>query len=140
VPVLETKAADPVETVRVQLIKFAQRLAMSPEYIQDLKVDVFADAFTGNVITTFCRKIPAVCGPDVQVPLSWWDHFKERFFRGYLRNRFPVRYRFFQARMYLPELPIPTYEGPRILSFPEVSRDLRTFQERMRDARREERL
>lgn len=116
------EAADPVETIRVQMLKFAQRLALSPEYVQDAKFDAFEDPLTGNVLAIFYRKIPAVCGPDVRVPYSWWDHVKERFLTGYLRNRFPIRYRTYQAREYLPEFPIPTYAGPRILSFPEISR------------------
>lgn len=29
---------------------------------------------------------------EFKVPATWWQHFKERFFRGWLRRRFPVRY------------------------------------------------
>jgi hypothetical protein len=29
---------------------------------------------------------------EFKVPATWWQHFKERFFRGWMRRRWPVRY------------------------------------------------
>ena len=131
-----------IETITVDYIRFAQQLRLSEEFVQDVKFDVFQDPRTAQTILNFHRKIPAVCGPDVRVPLTWWDHFKQRFFRGYLRNRFPICYQTYQAREYLPDLPQPIREKAgttSFASFAQVYRDNRTFEQRMREEEREER-
>lgn len=137
-PVPVTDPFDPVKSIEVQLIKFGQQLRLSEEFVADVKTHVCLDRMLNDIVVNFTRKIPAICSPDIQVPLTWWDHFKEQFFRehrvrlagwvfrvkigGYLRNRFPIQYRTLQARMFLPELPLPSYKGERFIHLAEISR------------------
>uniref|UniRef100_A0A6M3K1Z7 Uncharacterized protein n=1 Tax=viral metagenome TaxID=1070528 RepID=A0A6M3K1Z7_9ZZZZ len=45
--------------------------------------------------------------PIMEIPADWWQHFKQRWFRGWLTRKFPVKTKWIGAEHKFPELSIP---------------------------------
>lgn len=121
-----------IQTINAELAEIFVQTRI-PRIELERREDVMG--FQRDVIIRMARKIAHIPGkervtiprievPEIKVPATWWDSFKETHFDVLLRW-FPVRYRVLQfkhvmqyeqtyeARWYLPNLEIPErYAGP----------------------------
>lgn len=89
------------ETAKVQLKRFAAEvgIAVSAELL-DPSARWSAERALDNTVHALRLQIRGfiwaeqerVRRIEIRTPETWWQHFKERFFRGWMRRRWPVRY------------------------------------------------
>ena len=47
--------------------------------------------------------------PDLRYPDGWWEAVKERWFSGWLKKQYPVRWKKYEVTAYLPKFPVKHY-------------------------------
>lgn len=91
--------------VRMRKIKLTSRLHYSLDLLSRLDpplVERIADKITYTFQTQIAEWEESA---QLNVPANWWEHFKDRWFKGWLRKRFPVQYKTYTAKALLPEFP-----------------------------------
>ena len=85
------------------------------------------DPFLDDLVMRVVRKV-VEWRPDTEtlrVPATWWDHWKLEHAKHPLFHAMvaahPVRYRTYEARMFLPDFPITIRDGVHIVTIPYVT-------------------
>ena len=104
----------PEYTKREIVLKRIKQVALqylSNELVDD--VDVFDDLFTGHVVLRAMRTMLAKKAGDriIRYPDGWKEAVKERWLPQWLKKRFPIRFKEFDALVIYPnllkEFPVP---------------------------------
>lgn len=67
----------------------------------------FMDTAMNTAFARLTRDLPYSVRGSIEVPADWWEAFKDRWFPAWARHRWPVMWKVYEAKHYLPELPVP---------------------------------
>lgn len=106
-----TSLPDSIRTVELFMERFVSRSSVPEWILRNTRVDSYHDLNSQAMVFELYKHILYLEQEDgrLEVPATWWDHFKIRWFPERLLRRFPPRHRVYRARMYFPDLPIPSY-------------------------------
>lgn len=99
-----------VEELTLATMRIGAKMAISREYLQD--IEVVADPIRDWLSLVFHGRQAYVKGDVLEVPLSWWDHVKQRIrqhpkWPGFVKARIKeVRTAKHEAIAMIPDLPI----------------------------------
>ncbi len=93
----ESMAPDPRMTLILEKIRVGLKSHVSPEVLSQMVFDQKYDPIADKVIMElgmylFSNKIHTETTKE-DVPMTWWDGFKDAYFPGFLSRRFPSRFR-----------------------------------------------
>ena len=85
----------PYETVTLEKVRIGLNTAISPHLLES-DVRLAEDLLTNHIMVEIRGMVWAekesVKHQEVKYPADWWQAFKERWFRGWMRRRWPIRY------------------------------------------------
>ena len=68
--------------------------------------ELYLDHLANMAFLRLTRELPYMgSGPVVETPLNWKEAVKERWSPAWLKRRYPVRYKRWEAKHYFPNLP-----------------------------------
>jgi len=87
-----------IASIGLEKIRFGLLQQVGHSVIKSLRIDRCNDFLTRQIIYQITgyvlgREVKEVVIDSIDVPVTWWDHFKQRFFPGWLLLRFPVKTR-----------------------------------------------
>lgn len=100
-----------IETITLEKIKFGI-VAEVPMVLQDLRVFADHDVFFDKIIAKIRWSMAGKNLKTIWYPKDWWEAFKERWFRGWLRKRCPVVYRVVDIKALYPDMVQPSKTVP----------------------------
>lgn len=90
------------KSVKLEKLTFGLELKIARELVDD------KDQYIGYRIRGYVWSQDAGKKVEFKYPVDWWQAFKERFFKGWLLERYPVKYthKFFEVKATYPGLVI----------------------------------
>ena len=108
----------PTEFVELEKVRYAVRQSFDKSFLREIVVHDQVDQLADTIVFHLEGSILGDCQPCApeEVPVDWWDAFKSRWFPGWLKRRYPPRFRTVykrQAKLYVgPDCP--TVRGDRL--------------------------
>lgn len=96
-----------VETVRYELEQFEVRRIFSPEVLESIRLERYDDFITNGMVVELRGMVASWREQRwFKTPENWWEHLKERWFPAWALKRWPVVYRWYDAVVILPKVPV----------------------------------
>jgi hypothetical protein len=95
------------ETIRYELKRFAVSSYFAEETLHSIRTErAFRDHDRNFVLQTIGLVATWREERLLKVPANWWQHFKQRFFKGWALKRWPVLFAYYDAAVILPRVPV----------------------------------
>lgn len=87
-----------IKTLTLEKIKFGMNLPLSSEMIQDANIEVISDFLSEQIIASFRTRIlgqknNVIYDINIEVPLNWFEAFKQSILPKWWLNKYPVKTR-----------------------------------------------
>lgn len=121
---LVEKLAAVAPDIEMRLSRLVQKHVLEGEYVLDGIVKVTDDAFLDALVVKWSKRVLAMEHKQgmLKVPRTWWEAWKEQKAPVWFRQRWPVQYKTYVARVMFPMARIPQSDlfGKEVVVFAEV--------------------
>jgi hypothetical protein len=92
------------EEVTLHRIESAVKKYLTKEQLQSARFERFDDLVCDEILFSL-HWYTAGRTETLEVPSTWWQHFKLQFFPVWLKKKFPVEWRVYHAYQLFPDIP-----------------------------------
>lgn len=118
------KAEGSIETLQLELIRFVRSTEVSDNYLSSclLELEEIRDNIFRRTVYELSAYFYKVDEKPLNVPVDWWQHFKQRWYPQWALKRWPVKMFTYTPRaLFLDETPPDKFTTGRVMYYFESS-------------------